>query len=90
MLSAPGNPDPQDPRYAWTRPWDLARPKTPLHHQGRPLGPPQPALDGSSLMQVAVSAKLAAGRGRKSPAELCIFHVVCIPAHIWLQHGHML
>ena len=59
MLSAPGQPDPQDPRYAWTRPWDLARPKTPLHHQGRPLDQvPHPPGKASARVCMGLACRL--------------------------------
>ena len=58
MLSAPGNPDPSDPRYAWTRPWDLARPKTPLHHQGRPVDPAQHDTQVASWLTSRLNPRL--------------------------------
>ena len=47
----------RDPRFAWTRPWDLARPKTPLHSQGRP----QTSAGPSDAMQAPAFAARGAG-----------------------------
>ena len=43
----------RDPRFAWTRPWDLARPRTPLHHQGMPHAAPGPGVQSSGQVRQA-------------------------------------